>query len=117
MARGASRAQSEARSGNAADAWASKTQTAIKKHFKKNKDEFPDEQYLTKFAAAEIEEILRANPGASYVGTSRPFFDSSVDRYQLSATFKTEEGKTFERPLPVQFATEHRAHLVRRHID
>lgn len=116
MARGASRAQSEARSGSSPDAWASKTQAAINKHFKKNKDEFPDEQWLAEKAAETIEETLRAKPGASYVGTSISF-ESSVDRYHMQATFKSADGKTFQKDLPVAFETEHRAQLVRRHID
>lgn len=114
--RGNSRAQSEARSGDSPDAWASKTQAAINKHFKKNKDEFPDERWLTEKAAKTIEETLRAKPESSYVGTS-VFFDSSVDRYHMKATFKSKDGKVFEKDLPVAFATEHRAALVRRHID
>jgi hypothetical protein len=119
MARGNSRAQSEALAGakGYSGSWKDSTAKVIEKYFKKNKDSYQDERWMTEKAASSIVELLEEYPGSTYVGTSvvkETLQNGSeyYDNYLLETTIKTPNGVRRER-LPLIWPNEYRASLVK----
>jgi len=123
MARGVSRAQSEALSGakGYSDSWKDSTTKVIEKYFKKNKDSYQDERWMTEKAASSIVELLKEYPGSTYVGTSvvketLQNGSEDYDNYLLETTIKTPNGDRSRR-LPLIWPNGHRATLVKARME